>query len=238
MIIDGKKIAEEIKQELKEKTRKLGRSPVLSIVYRGRDRAIEQFVRLKMRFGEDIGVTVQVSDSLKNVLGDGIIVQLPGSEDLIDKIPATKDIDALRLDSPFVSPVVLAIQEIFSRFNVNLEGKKIFIIGQGRLVGGPVAVWLRKEKHNPIVISKKDVLDLKKADVIISGAGIPGLIKPEMIAPAGVVLIDAGTSESNGKIKGDADPSCADQCALFTPVPGGLGPITVAMLFRNLFVNL
>ena len=76
--------------------------------------------------------------------------------------------------------------------------------------------------------------DLHTADIIISGAGHPGMIRPEMIKD-GVVLIDAGTSESGGKVVGDADPSCADKASVFTPVPGGVGPIAVAMIFKNLF---
>ncbi|HVM73442.1 MAG TPA: bifunctional 5,10-methylene-tetrahydrofolate dehydrogenase/5,10-methylene-tetrahydrofolate cyclohydrolase, partial [Candidatus Paceibacterota bacterium] len=75
---------------------------------------------------------------------------------------------------------------------------------------------------------------LHDADIIVLGAGDPGFVKPEMIKK-GVILIDAGTSESAGKVVGDADPTCAEKCSVFTPVPGGVGPIAVAMIFRNLF---
>jgi methylenetetrahydrofolate dehydrogenase (NADP+)/methenyltetrahydrofolate cyclohydrolase len=73
---------------------------------------------------------------------------------------------------------------------------------------------------------------LRGADLIVSGAGSPHLVKPDMLKE-GVVLIDAGTSESGGAIVGDADPACADKCSLFTPVPGGVGPLAVACLFDN-----
>ena len=73
---------------------------------------------------------------------------------------------------------------------------------------------------------------LAQADIIVAGAGVPHFIKPEMLKE-GVVLIDAGTSESGGTIVGDADPSCANKCSLFTPVPGGVGPLAVAKLFEN-----
>lgn len=83
-------------------------------------------------------------------------------------------------------------------------------------------------------IGRGDSLDpLKEADIIVLGAGEPGLVRPGHIKD-GVVLIDAGTSESSGKIAGDADPACADKAALFTPVPGGVGPVAVAMIFKNL----
>jgi len=73
---------------------------------------------------------------------------------------------------------------------------------------------------------------LSTADIVVSGAGVPYLIKPEHLKQ-GVVLIDAGTSESDGAIVGDADPSCAEKCSVFTPVPGGVGPLAVACLFEN-----
>jgi methylenetetrahydrofolate dehydrogenase (NADP+)/methenyltetrahydrofolate cyclohydrolase len=84
------------------------------------------------------------------------------------------------------------------------------------------------------VTSKSDDLSalLGAADIIVSGAGSPHLITPDLLKE-GVVLIDAGTSESGGVIAGDADPSCASKCSLFTPVPGGVGPLAVACLFEN-----
>jgi methylenetetrahydrofolate dehydrogenase (NADP+)/methenyltetrahydrofolate cyclohydrolase len=83
-------------------------------------------------------------------------------------------------------------------------------------------------------INTKNLAELTtEADIIITGVGKSGLIKADMVKE-GVVLIDAGTSESAGKIVGDIDPACAEKCSLFTPVPGGVGPITVAILFKNL----
>jgi methylenetetrahydrofolate dehydrogenase (NADP+)/methenyltetrahydrofolate cyclohydrolase len=94
---------------------------------------------------------------------------------------------------------------------------------------------LRDEGADVQVLTRGDSLDpLGDADIIVSGAGEPGMIRPDMIRD-GVVLIDAGTSEQGGKVRGDADPLCADKCALYTPVPGGVGPVAVAMIFENLF---
>jgi methylenetetrahydrofolate dehydrogenase (NADP+)/methenyltetrahydrofolate cyclohydrolase len=73
----------------------------------------------------------------------------------------------------------------------------------------------------------------READVIMLGAGVPGLLQPDMVKE-GAVILDAGTSETAGVVKGDADPSCAEKASLFTPSPGGIGPITVAMIFKNL----
>lgn len=118
---------------------------------------------------------------------------------------------------------------------VPTRGKKATVVGSGRLVGAPAARLLRELGAEVQVLEKGDSLDvLKDADIIVLGAGEPGLVKPEHLKE-GVVLIDAGTSESNGKVAGDADPACAEKAALFTPVPGGVGPIAVAMIFKNLF---
>ena len=82
-------------------------------------------------------------------------------------------------------------------------------------------------------LEEGSIEDLKNADIVVSGAGNPGFIKPEHLKQ-GVALIDAGTSELNKKLAGDADPSCANVASVFTPVPGGVGPVAVAMIFKNL----
>ncbi len=154
-------------------------------------------------------------------------------------------------------PVAGAVREIFIKYNVDANNKKAVVIGNGWLVGNPCAVWLKEQGADVSVITRGsvtarsaparsdlsersdlagDLPDLAEliltADIIISGAGSPHLIKPEMLKE-GVILIDAGTSESGGAIVGDADPSCIEKCSLFTPVPGGIGPIAVALLFEN-----
>jgi methylenetetrahydrofolate dehydrogenase (NADP+)/methenyltetrahydrofolate cyclohydrolase len=104
------------------------------------------------------------------------------------------------------------------------------------LVGVPVSAWLISQGARVSVLTEKNS-DLKpytlNADIIISGAGAPGLIKLDMIKER-VILIDVGTSEQAGKFVGDIDPDCEPKASLYAPVPGGVGPITVAMLFRNL----
>ena len=235
--------------------------------------AIDQFIKIKKRVGEDIGVKVRINrlkesinqDSLEEEIkkiakkSDGIIIQLPlpftfSTDEILNIIPKEKDVDVLRNIKPkntrikeqeLLPPVVGAIKEIFDRYAIELKDKKIVIIGKGRLVGKPVLQWIQQQGINPVVLEKGDIIaeNLANADIIISGAGSPGLIKPEMLArPSkgegglkdGVILIDAGISEISGKIKGDADPECASKCNLFTPVPGGIGPIVVVMLFKNL----
>ncbi len=249
MIVDGKQIAEEIKQELKEKVE--GKKLVLGVVVVGDDMATVKFVEQKKKFGEAIGVEVkvfeygveiseeelgeQVQNMALNKDISGIVVQLPLSKTInaskiLNLIPANKDVDALSENASVLSPVVGAVKEILEKYRVDLTGKKILVIGRGKLVGAPVAIWLTQEGYEVETadIKTKNLSGLtKNADVIISGAGKPGLIKPETIKQNAIV-IDAGAPI------GDADPACAEHCSLFTPVPGGVGPITVAILFRNM----
>lgn len=263
MIIDGRKIAEEIKHELKEKLARRGL--VLAVILVGDDPASRKFVERKIKFGEAVGVEVRLFEYEENITetdlaGEveklandngtaGIVIQLPlprqiNTSKILNLIPASKDVDALSENASVLAPVVGAVKEILERSGVDLAGKRVLVIGQGKLVGRPVAIWLAQEGYEVETadINTKNLAELtKKADVIISGAGRPGLIKPEMLARPtrgglkdGVVLIDAGTSEQSGKLAGDADPACAEKCSLFTPVPGGVGPITVAMIFKNL----
>jgi methylenetetrahydrofolate dehydrogenase (NADP+)/methenyltetrahydrofolate cyclohydrolase len=139
--------------------------------------------------------------------------------------------------SPLLPPVVGAIAEIFKRYAVEAKGKRVVVVGAGFLVGAPAATWLVGQGAEVTVVDidtpepERDSV-LRAADIIVSGAGAPHVIKPEMLK-GGVVLIDAGTSELGGRVVGDADPACAEKCALFTPVPGGIGPLAVAKLFEN-----
>ena len=199
-----------------------------------------------------------VADAGDNKEISGIIVQLPlpksfNTREILDLIPPNKDPDLLGSEaqarfaageSEILPPVVAAVSQIFDNYQVATDLADIAVVGYGQLVGQPVGKWLHNmgidfalitsENENPEAI-------LSKADIIVSGVGKPGLIKPHMIKDD-VVLIDAGTSESpeapvgptNRGLVGDADPRCAEKASLMTPVPGGVGPIAVAKLFENL----
>lgn len=182
---------------------------------------------------------------------DALIVQLPlpghmHERAVLDAIPLEKDADVLSsaayelflVNAPdaLLPPVVGAVAEIFSRANVTPEGKRAVIVGEGRLVGAPVRAWLARSRADITVLNEESFergsAALASADIIISGAGSPHLITPDMIND-GAVLIDAGTSELGGAIVGDFDPACETKASIFTPVPGGVGPIAVACLFKN-----
>jgi len=182
----------------------------------------------------------------------GIVVQLPLPETLdtdkvLNIVPSEKDIDVLsetvvqmfkegKID--ILPPVAGAVKEVLTYADVLLENKNIVIVGKGRLVGAPVYDMFKNEGMKSATLEEggEDFYKIiKEADAIISGTGVSGLIKPDMIKE-GVVIIDAGTSELKGKLSGDADPQCVEKASVFTPVPGGIGPITVAVLFKNLLL--
>jgi methylenetetrahydrofolate dehydrogenase (NADP+)/methenyltetrahydrofolate cyclohydrolase len=257
MLVDGKKIQSEIEQELKELVSKRLRVPSLGIVLVGEDPASEKFVSLKQKFGESVGVDVwikilsetatteRVLTAVNELETEGVVVQLPlpkqvDQQAVLTGIPKEKDVDVLN-GGDFTPPVAGAVFEVLDRNDISLENKKIVVVGEGRLVGVPVIEGLNKRNLQHDVVSldtdeEEKLKLLKHADVIITGAGDPHFIKPDMIKE-GVVLVDAGTSESAGVLVGDVDPACQGKVSLMTPVPGGIGPITVAVLFRNLITK-
>ncbi len=263
MIIDGKIIAEEIVSSLAVEYKKLSRQPVLGILIVGHSTATESFVRIKTQIGERLGVrmvhvfleaeaTTEVAVAEVKRLSkewDGVIVQLPlpkklNIDEVLSAIPVGKDVDALNPTIPYDkqkmhAPVACAVGEILRRYRVDVRCKNAVVIGVGRLVGAPCISLLRSLGANVSIVTRGEgSLDLLlNADIIVSGTGVPALIKPNMIK-TGVALIDAGASEQSGKLVGDADPLCGEKCAVFTPVPRGVGPIAIAMIYRNLFTIL
>lgn len=257
MIVDGKKIAGELIATLALTRKEFKPVLKLGVVMGADDPSIQSFVRIKERVADALRVVVVREPLPKNAatqdaLGalkrltkstDGVIVQLPlpkniDTDKVLAAVPPGCDVDAISTHSGSLvqSPVVEAISQVFVRAGVSARGKRAVVVGAGRLVGAPVAAWLRSlGAHTTIVTHSRGSLeDLHDADIVVLGAGEPGLVTPEMLKE-GVVLIDAGMSEMGGRVIGDADPSCAHVASVFTPVPSGIGPIAVAMIFKNLF---
>src|SRR3989344_3497707 len=241
MIVDGKKVAEEILHTLETERAAFG-AVILGVVMEGGDAATESFVKIKSRVAARLQVEVRryAPQELTRAAAEcsGVIVQLPlqNSDQLLAAIPPEKDVDGLSLHPKVPPPFSAAIAEIFVRCGISAVGKRAVVVGAGRLVGMPAAALLRDLGADLSVVTHThgSLDELNGADIVVLGAGEPGLIKPEMLTQ-GVVLIDAGTSEQGGKLAGDADPRRAEVSSAFTPVPGGVGPIAVAMLFKNLF---
>ncbi len=220
MIFDGKKFAEDIIAKLPRKKAKLA-------IYLSDDNiAGSRYVKIKTEIAKRLGVEIVMNriDGTE----DGIMVQLPhpDSQKLISQIPKEKDIDGLRDDSPYLPAAVLAVQKIINNQG-SIINKTICIVGAKGFIGKklmrvyPNATGMDKEDFDPEKI--------KQFDIVISATGSPGLIKE---VKEGVIAIDLGYP------KGDFAPSTALRASFFTPVPGGIGPVTVACLFQNLLNTL
>lgn len=182
---------------------------------------------------------------------DGLIIQLPlpaaiNTQYILNSIPPEKDVDVLSAKAlgnfftgkaKAVPPVVGAIQELIEEYGIEYKTKHVVVVGAGMLVGKPIASWLLNEKVSFSVVdenTKDPTSVLREADIIMSGVGKPGLIIGDAVKE-GVIVFDAGTSEAEGKLSGDADfNSVSTKASYITPVPGGIGPLTVAMIFKNL----
>jgi len=193
----------------------------------------------------------KVSEICRVTYNRGIVVQLPlpasiNSQVVLNAILTLKDPDILsekNLGGFYVNrlivlpPVIEAIKFLLKKYQIPIEGKIVLLIGRGQLVGKPAALWFINQRATVIVANSKtqNLQDLiKMADIIVSSAGVPNLITGEMVKQ-GVVIFDSAVVSEAGKLKGDGDfDSLKDKAALVTPVPGGLGPLTVAFLFKNL----
>lgn len=259
MIVDGRQIAEDIYRQIANELSHLGRTPHLTVVTSQPDFATQRYLALKKRKAAAVGIdlaivelpaTVTTEECVTTVSRlalqtDGLVVQLPVPAQVdvtrvLGAIPVGVDVDAMNYSGaswPILPPVVGAIAEIADREQVVFAAKQIVILGEGRLVGTPVRTWVASNGWSATVVTEstpaaEHASALRQADIIISGTGRAHLITPDRITP-GVILFDAGTSEANGELVGDVHPSCSAVARLFTPVPGGIGPITVAVLLRN-----
>lgn len=193
----------------------------------------------------------EIKKITKNPSNSGIIIQLPLPkkflpEELLNLIPEEKDIDVLSEKSlgkfyqgtlSILPPTVNGILCLLKNYKIELKGKDVVVIGAGRLVGFPLAIQLLKEKATLSVLNEftKDAPSfIKKANILISGVGKPNLIRGDMVKK-GAVIIDAGCSMKKGKLVGDVDfKEVSKKASYITPVPGGVGPMTVACLLENL----
>jgi len=266
IILDGNKLAKEILEDLAGEIREKQLQLKTAVILLGNNLISSSYVNKKKEACETVGVGFQLfnfpsdiggselREKIKKIIDDksisGIVIQLPlpqkvDTSEILNLIPVSKDIDVLsdasfekfsKNNLPILPPVVGAVNYIFEKYKIPIKGKKIVLIGKGKLVGKPLSVWLTNNEAEFYFIDKSvgNVGDFtKNSDIIISGAGFPGLVKKDMIK-AGAVLIDVGTSSENGKIKGDIDSSAYQKASYVAPVPGGVGPLTIACLISNL----
>lgn len=270
MIIDGKAISTQIKDELKEKAAKkkeAGVNVTLAVIQAGADPASSVYVRNKKKGCEYIGIGSEsyelpeetTQEELLNLIEElngredinGILVQLPLPEHIdedtvIRAIDPKKDVDgfhpqsvgALCIGQPgFVSCTPAGIIQLLKRSGITIEGKECVVLGRSNIVGKPMALLLLRENAT-VTIAHSKTRNLKevtkRADILIAAVGKPKMITADYIKE-GAVVIDVGINrDENGKLCGDVDfESAAPVCGAITPVPGGVGPMTIAMLLNN-----
>jgi methylenetetrahydrofolate dehydrogenase (NADP+)/methenyltetrahydrofolate cyclohydrolase len=265
-LINGRKIAQEILTQVQKEVETLPFRPLFCDVLVGDDAVSEQYVRMKEKRAERVGIGVHKARFPENITTEsliqeikklnqvqdmcGLIVQLPlpkhiDTQAVLDVIDPQLDVDVLGQETsdlfynnqPTCSfPTARAVMHILETMHINLLDKKIVMVGQGQLVGRPVTHLLEQKGCDVSTIvreTESPEVIMQSADVIISAVGVDGLITAEKIKE-GVVLIDAGTSESDGGIVGDVNlDSVAEKASLVSGVPGGVGPVTVAMLLDN-----
>lgn len=266
MTIDGREISAKILAELKSEVSRLPFVPVFCDCLVGDDPASRQYVAMKARAAEKIGMKFreanfkanvsaqEIISQIKNISQEpnmcGLIVQLPlpknmPRQEILDAVDPEVDVDCTGYKNLedfykgkifFVPPTAAAIIAMLDSLGNELSAKNFLVMGQGELVGKPVTFLLKEKGYNVNIadINTKNTDELlNAADVVISATGKGGLITGQKIKP-GAIVIDAGTSESNGGIVGDADFQSVSQVASYiSPVPGGVGPVTVAMLLKN-----
>ena len=257
MLVDGKAIAAAILDQVKADVEAIARPVTMTAITCAPNFETKKYLEMKQKRAAAVGVALHIvelpleatTEQMTSAVHtgaqatDGVVVQLPLPEH-IDKVavlkavPIDKDPDVFAYGEKrdrVLPPVVGAIDEISKLHTIEWKNKRVVVLGQGTLVGKPAARYARKRGAR-VRVYEEGTLDqssLKTADIIISGIGRPHFIKPDMVQP-GVVIFDAGTSEDGGVLVGDVHPEVEQVAALLTPVPGGIGPITIAYLFKNL----
>ena len=180
---------------------------------------------------------------------DGILVQLPLPEHMDESkvtlaVDATKDVDGfhplnagrLFLGEPVLVPATpLGIMALLAEYEIELEGKEAVVVGRSEIVGKPIAMLLLAQ-HATVTICHSRTQDLpehtRRADVLVAAVGKPGLISRDMVKP-GAAVVDVAVNRTEDGLVGDVDKDVADIAGFLTPVPGSVGPMTIAMLLRN-----
>ena len=268
-IIDGKKIAQKILDEVKLEISKLDFKPKLAVIFVGADKPSKTYIKRKKEAAEYAGVNFEIYSfsnkiskdelitSIKKIQKDqniaGMIVQLPLPEplytsDVLNAVDPSIDVDCLTdtnigklvmKTADFTPPTPQAVLEIFKSIKLNIKGKNITIVGAGALVGKPLSIMLLNKEATITTCNehtKNLAKTLKKSDIIISAVGKKDLIRKNMLKK-NVIIIDTGIAFANKKMYGDVNfAEAVKKASYITPTPGGVGPITVSLLLRNLLI--
>lgn len=271
MILDGKQLSQELKDEMRQEVdalaQKYGRRPCLMVVIVGNNPASQSYVRGKIKATEYVGfdgslvslpedvtedaLIAEIERLNQNELVDGILVQLPLpkhiSEDrVIAAISPEKDVDGfhatnvarLWLNQPCIVPCTpKGVIVLLDRAGIEITGKNAVVVGRSNIVGKPVAKLLL-DRNATVTIAHSRTKNLKEvcrqADILVAAVGRPQMLTADYIKP-GAAVIDVGINRlEDGRLVGDVDFEGAKAIAgAITPVPGGVGPMTITMLMRN-----
>lgn len=267
-IMDGKNLSNIIKDDLRKEISMYVQTPILAVITIGDDEASKVYVNNKRKSCEQVGISFMHFDYLsevkesvvinkikelnKDVSVNGIIVQLPipdhfNVDKIINTIDVSKDVDGLTNESKIrrmnnksslIPCTTKGILELLDYYKINIESKRVVVVGRSELVGTPTYQECLK-RNATVTICHSKTIDLgsitKEADILIVATGHKYLIDKNMIKE-GCVIIDVGISRDNGKLYGDVNPNVSDKCSYLTPVPGGVGSMTVVMLLKNTFI--
>ena len=274
-LIDGKKLAHEMRAEIKQNVEKYkeqsGREIGHADVLVGEDPASQVYVRNKIKACEEVGIKsfayyldastaqARVEELIRSLAVDdkinGILVQLPlpahlDSKKILDLIPFSKDVDGFSAEnmgrlcmneSCLVACTPNGVMKMFESEGIQLAGKNAVVIGRSNIVGKPMAMLLTNANAT-VTLCHSKTADLKKkcleADIVVAAIGKAKFITADMIKE-GAVVIDVGMDrDENGKLCGDVDfENVKEKCSYITPVPGGVGPMTITMLMYNTYLS-
>ena len=267
VLIDGKKISAQVKDECKERVAKENMDVTLAVIQVGNDPASTVYVGNKKKACEYVGIhslSYELSEEtteeellalVEKLNADdtvnGILVQLPlpshiNEDKVIQTISPKKDVDgfhpqsvgALSIGQPgFVSCTPAGVIQLLKRSGIEIAGKECVVVGRSNIVGKPMALLLLRE-NGTVTVAHSRTKDLKevtkRADILVVAVGKPKMITAEYVKE-GAVVIDVGIHRNEeNKLCGDVDfDSVEPVCSAITPVPGGVGPMTIAMLMNN-----
>lgn len=271
ILLDGKKVADQILKDLKKTIGTFTRPPGLAFVIVGDNPASETYVRMKKKKCTDVGIVSKdkkfpVDAKEKELVSyieklngdptiDGILIQQPlpphlRASTLMEAVNPNKDVDGfhpinmgrllLGETNGFVPCTPEGIHRLLLAYNISLKGKHVVILGRSNIVGKPLAALLIQKNPSAnatVTIAHTGTEHLKdltrSADILIAAMGSPHFVKAPMVKK-GAVVIDVGINRNGTKITGDVDfERVAPLCSHITPVPGGIGPMTIAMLLSN-----
>lgn len=260
MVLDGKKVSEELRHNIKNEIKENGYKPSFVVLEVGDNESNKVYVKAKEKACKEVGIAFHhykypsdvKEETIINKIDelnddnevDGIILQLPISDHLdkdklLNRIDPLKDVDGLNKNNSNIIPcTVLGILEILKYYNISFEKKHVVIMGKSILVGIPLYDMLKNKDINVDIVDKftpniKDIT--KKADILVVAIGKKHLIDKSYVKD-GVIIIDVGITKENGKIYGDVNPEVYSIASNYTPVPGGVGVMNVTSILNNVML--